>query len=437
MCTNLLISLPNVETADQVGLDPPPAPIYVSSRCMEMPGVIEQSVYVVAAGESWPLPAKISPPFVSKPYVWTNTENFVGIAPSGAASKVPPAPYSSELAWDSLPTFNDGLNASGLSIGALWLEPGANYPRTSATGGYEMSYLDFPAWVLGCCTSVEDIRAALLGEQASFTVVGPQPSNTDSFYVPLHYVATDATGASVVVEFVGPASAKEGGETMIYDSTGVMTNAPEYGWHLTNVENYAHLSLVGAATTKTGGGDGKPLVGGGLQGMPGDAQSASRFIKAWYMSQGFSQMQANGGYDAWLPAPGGAAPTNQDPAGFAYAEQTAVLTAVQLVQIAMGTPYGMLLDYQEIVPVTTPPTYSATDLTFGDWTMWTSARDHTNIAYYFMSGLSGILTKIDVGALFAGSQPLPTYPQNLTLPVLPQPDVDWCIDATRDLFSAP
>ena len=41
------------------------------------------------------------------------------------------------------------------------------------------------------------------------------------------------------------------------------------------------------------------------------------------------------------------------------------------------------------------------------------------------------------GALFAGSQPLPTYPQNLTLPVLPQPDVDWCVDATRDLFSAP
>jgi penicillin V acylase-like amidase (Ntn superfamily) len=376
----------------------------------------------------WP-PPKPSPPFVSTPYEWTNTQNFVGIAPSGAASAG--APYSSELAWDALPTFNDGLNASGLSIGALWLEPGANYPRTSHTAGnYELSYLDFPAWVLGTCTSVEDIKTALIGPDALFTVVGPAPSNTDNFYVPLHYVATDNTGASVVVEFVGPtgdAEVAKGGTTTIYDSNGVMTNAPEYAWHLVNVENYAHLSLVGAATTKTGGGGGKPLVGGGLQGLPGDPQSVSRFIKAWYMSQGFSQMQAKGGTNTWLPAPGGQAPTNDDPEGFAYAEQTAVLAAVQLVQIAMGTPYGMLLDYQE---------NSSTDLTVGDWTMWTCARDHTNVAYYFMSGLSGILTKIDVKALFASSESIPPYPNNLTLPVLPQPDIDWCVDATKDLVSA-
>jgi hypothetical protein len=138
-------------------------------------------------------------------------------------------------------------------------------------------------------------------------------------------------------------------------------------------------------------------------------------------------MQANGGTNTWLPAPGGQAPTNDDPEGFAYAEQTAVVAAVQLVQIAMGTPYGMLLDYQE---------NSSTDLTVGDWTMWTCARDHTNVAYYFMSGLSGILTKIDVKALFARSESIPPYPNNLTLPVLPQPDIDWCVDATNDLVAA-
>jgi penicillin V acylase-like amidase (Ntn superfamily) len=292
--------------------------------------------------------------------------------------------------------------------------------------------------VLGTCTSVEDIKTALVGPNASFTVVGPAPSNTDNFYVPLHYVATDAKGKSVVVEFVGPTEVDGkavGGTTTIYDSNGVMTNAPEYAWHLVNVENYAHLSLIGAATTKTGGGDGKPLVGGGLQGVPGDAQSASRFIKAWYMSKGLSQMQANG--NTWLPAPGGVAPTNYDPTGFAYAEQTAVVCAVQLVQIAMGTPYGMLLEYQEQMPPTTPPTYSTSELTFGDWTMWTCARDHTNVAYYFMSGLSGILTKIDVAGLFEDppQQPLPTYPDNLALPVLPQPDT-WCFDATNDLAPA-
>lgn len=37
----------------------------------------------------------------------------------------------------------------------------------------------------------------------------------------------------------------EGGQVKVYDALlGVVTNSPEYGWHLTNLRNY--LGLAGA-----------------------------------------------------------------------------------------------------------------------------------------------------------------------------------------------
>jgi hypothetical protein len=66
--------------------------------------------------------------------------------------------------------------------------------------------------------------------------------------------------------------------------------------------------------------------------------------------------------------------------------------------------------------------------------MWTSVRDHSNLAYYFMSAFSGILTKVDLTEIDFDSAP--TYPNCNALQVLPQPGVAWCVDATTDLKPA-
>ncbi|QRN93456.1 linear amide C-N hydrolase [Archangium violaceum] len=406
MCTNLLISVPSNPSQSPPDL----TKTFVSARALEMPGVIEQSVYVMPSNQSWPLQA-VNPVGAVKGWTtlqWTNRYGFVGIAPSGSS-------------WKSLPTFNDGINSEGLSVGALWLAPGTEYPPIG-TQGNQVSFLDFPAWILGNFASVNDFQAAL----KTITVVGPPQGS--HFYVPLHYIVTDSTGQSVVIEFIG-------GKTNVYTSTNaVLTNWPTYDWQLTNVKNYFNLTLVGNGTSTSGAGN---PVGGGLVGLPGDSLSASRFVRATILSQGISQLPADG--TGWLPAPGvfPTTPPSKTPPGFAGSEQTAVMVALQLTQICMGTPYGMLLQTVENspsttgTPATTPPSYTTT---YGDYTMWTSVRDHTHRKYYFMSAFSGLLTMIDLSSLnFATT---PAYPNSASIAVMPQGDAPWRVDATKLLTPA-
>lgn len=388
MCTNLMLSVPTT-----VGQSEPQT--YVSARCMEMPGIIEQALYIMPKGQPFPLPAPDAPsppPFdVPNPYTWTSTYDFVGIASSDN--------------WLSQPNFNDGLNETGLGVGALWLQPGTTYPNELQPGTQGMSFLDFPGWILGCCESVGDVAEAISGDSPTITVIGP-PSGAD--FVPLHYVVTDATGASIIVEFVD-------GEANVYPSTNaVMTNAPTYDWQLVNVDNFANLQLAGAATSTTS----SETVGGQLLGLPGDSLPASRFIRAWYLSQGFAELQAAG--TPWLPAP---APLKAgQPQGFSGSEQTAVVVAMQLVQICMGTPYGMLLDQ----PAGTPPP----PVTYGDYTMWTSVRDHTNLRYYWVGAFSGVLNAVTFSEIDFPANAV--YPGSFNFPILPQPpNSPWAWDVTN------
>jgi penicillin V acylase-like amidase (Ntn superfamily) len=409
MCTTLMLKVPSATG------EPVAAELYVTARAMEMPGVIEQNLYVVPIGQDFPLGHV---PFLSDPITWTSTIGFVGIAASGTT-------------WEDAPNFNDGINTAGLSVGALWLQPGTRYPDPhDATN--PVSYFEFPAWILGQFSTVAELKPALLGTQLgesdatppAITVVGPLDDGIHKeYFVPLHYIVPDATGASIIIEFVD-------GRIHVYDSdNGVMANAPTYDWQRTNVDNYEHVSLVGGATHTTGT---APPLGGSLVGLPGDSLSASRFIRAWYLSQGFGQLPPDG--TGWLPAPGGwATPEKKgNPPGFADSEQTAVVVALQLVQICMGTPYGMLL---EAAPESTSGQATTPAPTVGDYTMWTSVRDHSNLAYYFMSAFSGILTKVDLTAIDFDSAP--AYPDCNALQVLPQAGVPWYVDATSDLKPIP
>ena len=406
MCTNLMVSVPS--NPGQIPMDM--TRTYVSARAMEMPGVIAQSVYVVPSNQTWPLPA-VAPPNEVQGWTtlqWTSRYGFVGIAPSGGG-------------WDSLPTFNDGINSEGLSVGALWLAPGTTYAPVG-TQKNQVSFLDFPSWILSNFASVKGFLDAL----PTITVVGPPVD--DKLYVPLHYIVTDSTGQSAVIEFID-------GKPRPYNCcNGVMTNWPTYDWQITNVKDYFNLTLFGGGTSKTG--EGNP-IGGGLIGLPGDALSASRFVKATILSQGLGQLPGDG--TGWLPAPGifPTTPASKNPPGFADSEQTAVMVALQLVQICMGTPYGMLLENLENSPkntgrpATMPPTYTPT---YGDYTMWTSVRDHTNRKYYFMSAFSGILTMIDLTPrLFADA---PLYPNSRSIAVLPQGRAPWRVDATPGLLGS-
>ena len=96
----------------------------------------------------------------------------------------------------------------------------------------------------------------------------------------MHYVVVDASGAAIVIEYVG-------GKLHVYDDPlGVITNDPTFDWHMTNLRNYIKFTTTGApplvldGVTFTAFGEGS-----GMLGMPGDFTPPSRFVRAVAYSQ--------------------------------------------------------------------------------------------------------------------------------------------------------
>lgn len=97
---------------------------------------------------------------------------------------------------------------------------------------------------------------------------------------PFHYTLHDATGASLVVEFVN-------GEQRLHDNPiGVMTNGPEFSWHMTNLNNYTFLSNKDHSQLELGGQQFKqPDSGIATVALPASNTSVGRFVRAVYYSQ--------------------------------------------------------------------------------------------------------------------------------------------------------
>lgn len=77
-----------------------------------------------------------------------------------------------------------------------------------------------------------------------------------------HLALHDATGKSVVIELLVVSK-------KIYDNLGhVLTNAPTFDWHLTNLRNYIKVSAANASRYAVGDSVLAPLGQGG--GLPWD-----------------------------------------------------------------------------------------------------------------------------------------------------------------------
>jgi choloylglycine hydrolase len=170
-----------------------------------------------------------------------------------------------------LPVLTDGMNEKGMAGGILYFPDYAGYADPAkADPKSAMAPWDFLTWALTNFATVAEVKAALPGISI-VNVAQPQMGITP----PFHYTLHDASGASLVVEPVG-------GELKVYDNPlGVMTNAPEFSWHLTNLKNYVKISPVNApAITLRGQEIASFGQGSGLLGIPGDPTPPSRLIRA-------------------------------------------------------------------------------------------------------------------------------------------------------------
>jgi choloylglycine hydrolase len=121
-----------------------------------------------------------------------------------------------------------GLNEAGLSCDEQTLIDTVYPNKTGTPSDLNVDY--FCEYMLAQCATAEEVRAVL----ANGTVTPHGPAIAGGS----HYALRDASGASVVVEFlegetVTAMDFNDGGKT----GFGVMTNEPPFQWHLENVRH--------------------------------------------------------------------------------------------------------------------------------------------------------------------------------------------------------
>lgn len=190
-----------------------------------------------------------------------------------------------------MPMIFDGLNEKGLAIGLFYFPDTAGYlPYKPADAGKTIAPWELGSWILDNFASVEEVKANI-----GKALVAEVAYKGWGFAPPVHYVIQDASGGSIVVEYIG-------GKVNVYDNPlGVITNSPGFDWHMTNLRNYVNFSMTNVPPVHLGPVTLNPLgQGSGMLGMPGDFTPPSRFVRAVAFSQ--SILPSATGGDAVLEA---------------------------------------------------------------------------------------------------------------------------------------
>lgn len=168
----------------------------------------------------------------------------------------------------------DGLNEKGLAAGIFYFPSFCKYESaTSQSQNKTLSSIDFTNWILTQFSTVDEVRKAIYNNEVIVTpTIIPEWGSEE---LPFHYIVYDITGASIVIEPI------EGKLVVHYNPIGVITNAPTFDWHMTNLRNYIALNpesvkqrTIDQETFKQIG------QGNGMLGLPGDFTPTSRFIRA-------------------------------------------------------------------------------------------------------------------------------------------------------------
>ena len=170
----------------------------------------------------------------------------------------------------------DGMNERGLVVNVFYHPDFAQYaPFEASRASTSLGPLDVCKYLLTTCANVAGVKEAM----TTVRVVGVEEPAL-GLVPPIHLMVTEADGSSIVIEFTK-------GRVVFHEAPlGVITNAPNYDWHMTNLRNYINLSPVALPTKRIQDLDFKPLGGGsGMIGLPGDFTPPSRFVRAVAFTQ--------------------------------------------------------------------------------------------------------------------------------------------------------
>ncbi|MBI4804862.1 MAG: choloylglycine hydrolase family protein [Desulfovibrio sp.] len=225
----------------------------IYARTMEFAN-FPSSVCVVPKGSKY---QGTLPDGQSRGMKWTAKYGFVGMNVEG------------------VPIVTDGMNEKGLIVGSLYIPAYVKYqPYSSAKASSTLAQFEVNTWLLSSFATVAEVRK---GIKSATVCQGPMEKTGAT---PLHFTVHDATGESLVIEYVD-------GALKLHDNPiGVLTNSPNFDWMLTNLSNYVNLSPDNANGTTMSGVKVLPFSqGSGLLGLPGDFTSPSRFVRMVALTQ--------------------------------------------------------------------------------------------------------------------------------------------------------
>ena len=169
----------------------------------------------------------------------------------------------------------EGINEAGLNAGLFYFP---NYGSLAKFDSYNkknsIADMELVGWILSSFSTVDEVKEGL----KKIKVVNVAYDNDGNPLPTAHWRIADANGNNIVLEIVN------NGEVKIYENkVGVVTNAPDYEWHMKNLNNYVNLYSGDAKAYEV---NGQKIFsfgsGTGALGLPGDITPPSRFIRAFF-----------------------------------------------------------------------------------------------------------------------------------------------------------
>lgn len=201
--------------------------------------------------------------FVPKNYQWNNILETHSIcshyAFMGIGQNISPV------------VFADGVNEMGFAAAALYFPGYAQYDSVSFnySATPSVSAVELVGFLLGQSSSVDEAVSIL----HSIKIVGTEDPITNSI-APLHWIMADNSGRCMTIEKTAD------GLHLTDNPIGVLSNSPDFQWHMTNLRNYMNVSQF---QTEEKHWDFLRLTpfgqGNGGLGLPGDYSPPSRFVK--------------------------------------------------------------------------------------------------------------------------------------------------------------
>jgi len=267
-----------------------------TARTMELNLDMPYSVQTVPKNTYWPADFPQCAPGTP----WNGTYNFVSISTDLTCEN--PGLYmkpgyrclfgtKEEFGGKKKSWVFDGMNEHGLTVSALAFTHSMYEKQDDPENPIKVCYTDFPAWALSQFKTIEALKKAMTSD--NFVMMGDLPNH---FGFQSHWSVQDATGADVVIEYNYH---NPGVATFYENGVGVMTNNPDFEWHVMNLNNYANVNheethteqdIIAKNFVWTRGG--KPMnvpvaigAGANMLGIPGDITPSGRFVKLFFTKQ--------------------------------------------------------------------------------------------------------------------------------------------------------